>query len=499
MDMKKFVTLAFAAALLGVIPAYAQTNTVEETWDSLTTAATSETDVEKQIQLLVAALGLAQTPEEKFQTNLNISYARYHQGIYGEAVYYADEALKIADTDIPNDARMRSKAVVQKSEALRKVGRVSEANDLINDSVNRKSQKGDHIWRDINNGIRHRFTAMICPDFAGQLLWQEFHNFSQAGTDVGCTYELISEHMNAVTLYMSRYDEGVSDLNAIKTGGAAFLERLPESKKIAVEQFAKFTSGAGNPVYYTQVTYGSVQDGEKYTGVWTQVIGDWILKTRVTWAAELGVEFGTESSEILFSQNTDNIIANFKSCEALGASKSGKRLTQGAGMMALVLASLTSSLANELEDQDLGADKPKKEDSKGAKLPPITMPSEPTITCFAEKSSGDEIVLGYHPEQLRRYSSYSAVVDQQFYVELEPLSGLLSQSTKPQFLLKSLSDDSISIFQIYDGEPNSELVFEDIIDVLNGELPALGSAKTEDDHNVTVYVNPDTSKEGKNK
>jgi len=484
--MKKLTALILTATLTSAVPALAQT----EAQKTVSGTTSAQSDMASQMQVLRKALQDAKTPAEKFDANLNIANMRFEQEIFGEAVYYAGEALKIADADFPNDAERRTSAVVRRSEALRKVGRVEEANALINEDVDRKSQKGDHIWRDTDGGIRHRFTGMVCPDFAGQLPRQEFHNFSQAGLDVGCSYKLISEHVNAVSLYMTRYGGRVPHLDAIKGGGAALLKRLPDSKKIAVEQPAKFTSGSIMPAYYTLVSFGSVQEGEKYTGAWTQVIGNWILKTRVTWAAELGVGFGEQNTKMLFSQNTDKIIANSKTCEAIREPKPGKRVARDDTLSMLMMALLIGDVSAELEKQVESGDN-KKGTTAEIPTPPIVMPQEPITTCYATKSSGDEIALGYHPGADRRYTAYSAVVeDTYFVIKEDPALGLIS-GDKQQYSLKMIKDGVSSVYQVYDAEPHPSLVFEDIVGVLNGKIDALGSVSVDAKGNSNITISSD--------
>lgn len=120
--MKKIALLTLIAALLGAMPAFAQTETQETVPD----IAGAKSDVTNKMQVFRQALQSAKTPKEKFDANLNIADLRFEQEIYGEAVYYAGEALKIAAADFPNDAERRTRAVVRRSEALRKVGRIDD-------------------------------------------------------------------------------------------------------------------------------------------------------------------------------------------------------------------------------------------------------------------------------------------------------------------------------------------------------------------------------------
>ncbi len=467
--IKLATTVLLAIFIVAPFTAYGQT----ETWKSVMDSAIAETDTGLKKQMFDKALEVAVTPEQTFDTYLELSYMRSEQGIDGEAVYFAGEALKIADEKLETDFVRRSLAVGQKSIALRKVGRIDEAYALISEDVERKSQKGDHIWTPVPGGIKHRFSGMVCPDVVAQMPRLEFQNYSQAGIDVGCSYKLISGHYNYTTIYFSRYGK-IDDARAIKDGGAALLTRLPDSKKIAVEQPAKFDLGTGNPVYYTQVSFGSVQDGERYTGAWTQVIGDWVLKTRVTWAAELGVNFGSEKTEALFSQNSGKIRAYLDVCKALDSPKSGKAISGNANSSAAIMSTLIIGLTAEISEQE--------NDGAGDDHTPLFIVSspEPEITCFAERSSGDEIVLGYHPQGTRRYTTYSAIIEDVFYVEHNEIAPLLNTSELPQFLLKSASEKGLSIYQIYSGEPDPSTVFEDIIAALNGKLNALGSVNIKD-------------------
>ncbi len=308
--MKKIITLAFFAILFGVVPAYSQTNSATDTWKSLTEAAIEEVDADVQMSLLRKALRLAESPEEKFNGNLNISYIRYRQGIFGAAIYYADEALKIADADIPNDPNIRSKAVHQKFKAMKKVGCEDEAWQLLSDDVKRGSAKNDDIWSPNNNGPKHRITGFACPNFIGEMARKSITSFDTSGNDVGCGYGIISDQLNAVSVFFALAGD-VTDLDAVTHADQAMLKRLPDAKKIAFRKNANFSTGLSKDnsrsVYYTLLVTGTPQTGENYTGAWSQVIGKWELSARVTWDTDLGIKFGAEKVEAAFNQMTENV------------------------------------------------------------------------------------------------------------------------------------------------------------------------------------------------
>ena len=499
--MQKIAAALLIAATCVAAPAFAQTGTLpqasSQTWESITNAAASETDANKQMQMLRRALGIAKTPEEKFETNLNISYVRYQQGIFGESVFYAGEALKIADADIPNDSVVRTKAIHQKFKALKKVGREEEGWQLVVDDIKRNSAKSDHVWTTTESGPVHIFTNFTCPNFIAQMPRKSKTSYSTAGIDVGCGYGLISDKRNVVTVYFARSGK-VSDMQAITHADQAMMNRLPEAKKIAFRKKANFNMGNYRPVYYTLLTTGTPQSGEQYTGAWSQVIGDWELSARVTWDSDLGIKFGEQKVEAVFRDTAKNVRSRFEACEVLDAPKKGKRVARDDTFSTVMFNSLLGGLVETLEkDVREGNNKPGTVTTIADK--PRVMPKQPDVTCFASKTSGDEIALGYHPDANRRYSTFSAVIDDVFYVEKEITLDSLNEGNIDRFVLKMTKDGVESFYQVYDDEPNVDMVFEDIIGVVNGEIDALGSVSVGEDGNSEISINPDMLGGGKKK
>lgn len=483
--MKSIATLAIATTLLFASPAGAQT----ETWQTVTDTAIASADTNTQIALFKKSLQLAKTPKEKFNSNLYISYIRYNQEIYGESVYYAGEALKIADADIPNDSALRTKAVQQKFKAMRKVGREDEGWKLLAEDIKRKSAKSDHIWTTGENGVVHRFTNFTCPDFVAEMPRKSKTSYNTAGSDVGCGYSIISDKLNVVTVYFALAGD-VTDLTAIEHADQAMMDRLPEAKKLVFRKQAKFVSGNGRPVYYTLLTTGTPQSGEQYTGAWSQVIGKWELSARVTWDSDLGLSFGAQKVAAVFDQTTQNVRKQFEVCKALEAPKTGKRVARDDTLATVMFNSLMGGLVEELEkNEKKGQNKP----GTVIEIPdkPRVIPKQPDITCLAGSTSGNEITLGYHPGSNRRYSTYSAVIEDTYYVEKVVTLDSLNEGNTPHYVLKKTKDGVESSYQIYDGEPNATLVFEDIIGVVNGKIDALGSVSVDEKGQTSVTINPD--------
>jgi hypothetical protein len=486
--MKISKLAVFVAAFgMSALPCYGQT----ENWDSWMEKAVAESNLSVKKQNLDKALRLAVTAEQRVISNLELSSFRYDQQIYGESIYFADQALEIVLAELPNNEELRTAAITRKAQGLMKTGREDEAFKIIGENTDNNTLVSDQIWKTTDRGITHRFTQFTCPDFVANMQFEKHTSYNQAGLDVGCAYEMFSEYNNAVTVYFTKHGQ-ISDIEAIQDGSAAMLDRLPDAKQLAVDENAEFEIG-GNDTYYTLLNIGRPQSGEQYTGAWTKVIEGWVLKSRITWDVELGIGFGAEKTKALFGSNFENIHNHLNICQETGDPKTGKHLDDGDALSILML----ESVLGDLNIEDAIGDGDDDEGSTKTDAPNIeeiartlANPKEPIVECFVLKSSGNELALGYHPGENTRYSVYSSQLDGAYFVTR--MTGLMNigDDGGEKYILKAIEGDVESTLQIYDGEPSAELVFTDTLAFLNGESSAISSVTVNESGGANINLDP---------
>lgn len=465
----------FALIFLGLATRVgAQTNRVisEITLDE----ALSIEDMAQRVSALEVLLAQADDPEGKILLNYHIgqSYSSYSH--FGSAIDPLKAALALNDRHTPDHIKRRETLATLLYNNLLKAGQRAEALDIAEDIVRRNDALLGDMWRRTDGGMIHRTTGLLCPHSFAGLIRTETSNFAPDGRDVGCSYKAFRDESNLLTIYFTYYGEGYDDPVAAHASATNMMEQAGSSEgaKLVGKAASAVFSVGGLPDVRETVYLRNSRDGHEYTGAWTSLIGGWVLKTRVTWAQSLGLDFGQSKSETAFQMASAGLASHMTTCQDQPWNQSDSNpnpqsdLTTSENGMSYILMEM------------------------------LNQPSErPDIECMILGSEqGNAFIVG-HPDSQRVYTIAGPAISGDVFLETSSnLVGLINNRDEQIYLLKSrhMSDGNepayVEVLKAYVGEPNPKTVFNDFVQIYNGHAQGYGRITMDADgkQNVTIYT-----------
>lgn len=424
------------------------------------------------------ALSTLKTLEENSSTVLEKSIAGYGMGLvsaesgqFGQAALHWERAHKNYMSQNEKNDRLYNGISLGLIQVYIKSNRDKDAERMSIERNEILSPKNDDIWSTSNDQPTHRFTGLTCPFSIGEFVRQEYKNLSPLGVDLSCHYKTFSEEFNVLTLYFTKYEDGVSEKNAHKWtlelmeptfegAGADYLD-----KKVKIED-------ASLPVRLTESTYSyETQEGNVLSGAWTGVFGDWVFKTRVSWSARLGSNFGRAASINLLRSTTPQIVEHLKKCDGIEDfeyeqfSSVSEEDKMAAVLGALVANELSGALSEENAGLDLSAPRPSRE-------------------CMRHYYSKDgSVFISQHYDGRRIYSIDGRNIASDVY--FAPEAGFSANG----YILEGREPDGTTIvYKKYAKVPRPKDLLADYIEFHDGRASPLGSITVDDDGNSQVNI-----------
>lgn len=463
--------VAFILAL--VITPIAASQNVDELYAQIEAAEALES---AQARIDAFTPMLTKIENESFHIPIYLARGDAHKelGRDGAAIFDYNEALDLIDEYIPENLGYREKAANKLINAYDDIGDIANFQRVIDESIAKKDALLTDIWAGNDRGLKHRMTGLQCDNAIDGLYRDQSMNFSAIGNDVGCNYKMPSEYRHDVTLYITKYqtDGPTSHDNATQ-----FLKKnFAGGDFLADAETASYTINGASPVLYTTL---ESPNGGLYSGAWTSVIGEWTLKTRVTWDAELGQNFGNEKSKSLLTEMTTDVADHVAMCGQLNAIKREDATSTKQATALIIGAALNP--------------------------PPYLDEVRPDQECLQGALENETVFISAHKDSSRIYTIDGSKVDDLVYVVkfryLLPKIGELKKFDEtPVYILKGVhvadpeiegDETKLTFYRSYDNVPTAEQVLEDYKAVQSGDPAAAASITYAKNGDTNISLNPD--------
>lgn len=456
------------ALLAGAVSASAQ----DASWWEIYNSATENSNNSEAMSTLKAL-------EDKSLSAIEKSIAAYGMGLvsaeneqYGQAALHWERAHETYISQDEKNDRLYNGISMGLIQVYIAAGRDEDAERMANERNKTLSPQNEDIWSTVSDQPVHRFTGLSCPFSAGEFVRKEFKNLSPVGTDLSCHYEKFVDDFNIITLYFTKYEDGVSEKNAHKWTLELMERTVENSGAEYLEQKVKLSDDNLLTTRITESIYSfEAEDGKVLSGAWTGVFGDWVFKTRVSWDAKLGGSFGRTASIDLLRATTQSVTEHLQKCDDVEDFKYeqfdavSEDDEMAAVLSALIGRELPSELGGEIEALKISAPRPNQE-------------------CLRHYHSKDgSAFISQHYDGRRIYSIDGRNVEADVY--FVPEAGL----TKDGYVLESREPDgSTIVYKKYSKVPSPKDLLEDYIEFHDGRTTPLGSIEVDSDGNTQVNI-----------
>lgn len=419
---------------------------------------------------------LSDVENESFHIPIYLSRGDTHksQGRDGAAIHDYTQALDLIDKHIPKNLGFREIAANKLIQAYDDIGDTANFQRVADESVAKKDDLIGDIWAKNDSGLTHRMTGLKCDNAIAGLYRDQTLNFSATGNDAGCNYKFPSEFRHDVTLYITNYNTNGPESHHNAT---QFLRKnFAGGSFLADAATAPYIINGASPVLYTVI---ESSNGGLYSGAWTSVIGEWTLKTRVTWDARLGQNFGNEKSKSLLTEMTTDVADHVAMCGQLKAVKREDATSTKQATALIIGAALNP--------------------------PPYLDEARPDQECLQGALENETVFISAHKDSNRIYTIDGSEVDDLVYVVkfrylLPEIGELQKPDETPVYILKGVhiadpeiegDETKLIFYRSYDNVPTAEQVLEDYKAVKSGAPAAAASITYAEGGDTNISLNPD--------
>lgn len=457
------------AILAGALSATAQDASWWETYNS----ATENPNISEALSVLKTLEDSSLNPMEKSIAAFGSGLISAENGQYGQAAIHLERAHQSYLAQNEKNDQLYNGISLGLIQAYSKSKRHKDAERIAIERNQTLSPQNADIWSKVDEQPTHRFTGLVCPFSAGELVRQEFKNLSPVGIDLSCHYEKFVDEFNIATLYFSKYEDGVSEKNAHKWTLELMEPTVENSGANYLEQKVKLDVDV-LPTRLTESIYTyEAKDGKVLSGAWTGVFGDWVFKTRVSWDAKLGSDFGRTTSIDLLLATTQNVADHLQSCDDIEKFKYEKfdSVSEEDEMMAV----LTAIMGQELS-KDLGGENKELEISSAR-------PSQECMRHYHSKDGSAFISQHYDGRRIYSIGGRNVMSDVYFVPETN-----IALSANGYVLESRAPDGSTIVYKKYSKVPKPKDLLNDYIEFHDGRATPLGSIEVDSDGKTQVNI-----------
>jgi len=452
------VRLAQLSLILTILLLSSTASGQDSSWDERFEKAMSQEIPSQKID----ALSKLSNSEPNFQNRIIAGYnamsIAYEAQRFETAAKIGERILILTDEHAKGNLKQRDAIATIVINAYYRNDQPEEARRTADENLKMNDAALDDLWAPSNKAIIHRFSGMLCPNQVGKLYRESTRVYHPIGIDVGCDYKAYNGEDNSVSVYFTKYDlNNISSKNAHDDVMETVKVNWGSADLIVDNDISNFTTSTGGQVRESLFRLGSVQKGYRYTGTWTHIINDWILKSRITWDGALGTDFGHTHAKALFNETAGNIKPHLDFCDIEQSQGEAERVEIKS------IQTLTSLLTIANTDID------KKSEPR------------PLKSCMGISSQEGNAIVEWYEDSDRLYSLVGSSINDDVYVSAEKLTDVFNQNEENRYSLKSLARNadtgelSTIILAVYSGRPNQSQVFRDYVAYRNGDLSSLGS------------------------
>lgn len=437
----------------------------ESQWDQNLNEALTESETDRKLERLNALLSESIDPEQKIILNYYIGQTYSETSHFGSAIPPLNTALSLNDTHTPDHYKRRNAISTLLQSAYFKAGRTREGMAIANETVELNDVLIKDTWSRNETSIIHRLSALECPHHIGSLSRTEAHSFDTYARDIGCSYKEYRDEDNLLTVYFTNYEDESLTPDTAHASATRMMTNAGSSKnakRVYGEKAFDFESPSVPNVL------GSLflrSEGQQYTGTWTAIIDNWVLKTRVTWDASLGENYGEQASRNVFAQTPNQTSKQIKACKTASWPEDSE-VTQGNGMDIVLMEAFAT-------------------------------PSErPSLECILRFSNKGNAFISGHLDGPRLYTIAGSALEDDIFVEAgNSVNGLSSGDLTQDFVLKSRraatngQKASTTLYKAYKAKPSPDQVFRDFIDVYSGKTQSYGRVEYSENGENNIILN----------